>query len=307
MTFIRFVKAITPPLAASARLMRLHTPTGALLLLLPCWWGLALTAPINQTANQISWLLWAQYAGLFALGAIVMRAGGCIINDYFDRDIDRQVARTAQRPLASGAVTPSQAAVLLVILLLIGGLILLAFDDDARLAGLLALPLVLLYPLAKRVTYWPQIVLGIVFNWGIFIGWFALRDGWHPAVATLYLAALCWTVGYDTIYAYQDLLDDLAHGVKSSAVWLQRKGGGRITGKGVVVIIYGVCLSLLITTLLLLAAPLGSYLWIAVAAGFIAWHLRAWQVGDPADCFIRFRANIPFAFLVLIGLVLATP
>lgn len=193
-----------------ARLMRLDRPIGTWLLLWPCLWGLTLASDGWPRAWEMV---------LFALGAIVLRGAGCVINDMWDRDLDRRVERTRQRPLASGALTITQAFVFLLLLLLLGLIVLLQFNSLAVVFALAIVPLVILYPLAKRWTYWPQLVLGLAFNWGVWVGWAATGTPFSWATALLYVSGVFWTLAYDTIYAHQDRRDDVEAGVKSLALW----------------------------------------------------------------------------------------
>ncbi len=194
------------------KLWRADKPIGAWLLLWPCWWSLALAAPGGWPD--------ARLLALFGIGAVVMRGAGCTVNDMVDRRIDARVARTRDRPLASGALSLVQAWGFLALLLVIGLVILLQFNRWAIALGAASLPLIALYPYMKRITDWPQAFLGLVFNWGALLGWTAATGalGW-PAVA-LYAGCFAWTLGYDTIYAHQDKEDDAIVGVKSSALKL---------------------------------------------------------------------------------------
>ncbi len=205
-----------------ARLIRLDKPAGTLLLLMPCYWGTAMAvtkAVIAEGADPV--VLCAPFIplhllGMFAFGAWTMRSAGCIINDMWDRDFDRKVERTKNRPLASGKVTMTQAAMMLSCHLVIGATIAIALHPVAMGAALAAMPLVIIYPLMKRVTYGPQVVLGMAFNWGIFVGYAAVLGRVDPLVCVpLWIAGVAWTVIYDTIYAYQDVKDDEKAGVKS--------------------------------------------------------------------------------------------
>ena len=193
------------------RLARIDRPIGIWLLMFPCWWSTALATP----GWPDPWLLL-----LFAMGAAIMRGAGCTLNDLADRDFDARVARTAGRPIPSGVVSVRRAVVFMIALCLSGLLVLLQFNAFAVALGASSLLLVVVYPFAKRVTYWPQVVLGLTFNWGALLGWAAVRGdlGW-PAVV-LYAAGLLWTLGYDTIYAHQDKEDDILIGVKSTALKL---------------------------------------------------------------------------------------
>lgn len=192
-----------------AALTRITRPAGIWLLLWPCWWGVGLATPGAPDATQLL---------LFALGAACMRSAGCIVNDMADRRIDAQVTRTRARPLASGALGMADATLLLCLLLALALLIVLHIHPGLLPYAAGSLLLVAAYPFMKRITFWPQAFLGLTFNLGALLGWIAVtgEPGW-PAVA-LYLAGICWTIGYDTIYAHQDIEDDLRIGVKSTAI-----------------------------------------------------------------------------------------
>ncbi len=282
----RFVPSWAQPYA---RLMRLDRPAGTWLLLLPCWWGVVLAGE----GLPDFWLMF-----LFALGAIVMRGAGCVVNDILDREIDRKVERTRRRPLACGAVKLWQALALLAVLLLIGLGVLLRFNAFTIGLGVASLALVFVYPLAKRVTWWPQLVLGLAFNWGALVGWSAVRGdlGWPPLL--LYVAGVFWTLGYDTIYAHQDRRDDAQIGVKSLALRLGDSSPPWIAG------FYALALLLLATAGH--AAALGNAFYPALLAAALhaRWQVEGWSMNDPADCLRRFRSNRDFGLLVLAALVI---
>ena len=232
---------------AYVALMRLDRPIGWWLLLLPSWWVILISAP---SLNAAIWLMM-----LFLVGAIVMRAAGCVINDMLDTDIDKKVARTKGRPIASGQISLPKAWLTLIILAFIGLGILLQLPLKAWIMGILSLPLIALYPLFKRFTYWPQAMLGLTFSWGIFLGYVAASDSWPSLpIYGLYLGSLFWVIGYDTIYAIQDMEDDAISGVKSSALALRGKirYGVRIC--------YGVAITLLTLSLYLLFSTVSIWL-----------------------------------------------
>src|SRR5437868_4516794 len=189
-----------------ARLARLDRPIGTWLLLFPCWWGLAL-------AGSHEVILY----GLFGLGAVLMRGAGCTLNDIADRDFDRMVARTATRPLAAREITVLQAAMFMGLQLAVSLAILLSLDRVAIALGVASLGLVAIYPFMKRITWWPQVFLGLAFNWGALMGYAAVRGAIEWPSVLLYAGGIAWTLGYDTIYAHQDKEDDARIGVKSSA------------------------------------------------------------------------------------------
>lgn len=191
------------------QITRITKPVGVYLLFLPCCWGLAL-------AGAPFYLYF-----LFLIGAILMRSAGCIINDYFDRDFDGRVERTKNRPLATGAVTLKQALIYLAILLFPSLLILLSLPKRCWIIGLISCVLVCGYPLMKRITFFPQLFLGVTFNMGVLMGWFCVHDYFSMDVVLLYLAGILWTFGYDTIYGFQDIEDDIKIGVKSTSIFVK--------------------------------------------------------------------------------------
>jgi len=193
---------------AYALLARFDRPIGWWLLFWPCGFGLALAGGVPERWDLLAWLL---------LGAITMRGAGCVYNDIIDRDLDARVARTATRPIASGAVSRRAAAVWLFALCLIGLVVLWQLPRLAQLVALASIALVAAYPFMKRITWWPQLWLGLVFSWGALVGWSAIAGGGGPALMWLYLGTIAWVVGYDTIYALQDVEDDALVGIGSSA------------------------------------------------------------------------------------------
>ena len=283
------------PLRPYARLMRLDRPIGTWLLLFPCWWSLALAmehlAWSWGSAGRLA-LLFA----LFGLGALVMRGAGCTYNDIVDRDFDVSVERTRTRPIPSGQVSVAQAVLFMAGLMAIGLAILLSFNRFAILLGAASLLVVFTYPLAKRVTYWPQFVLGLAFNWGALLGWAAVQGslGW-PAVA-LYVGGIAWTLGYDTIYAHQDKEDDLLVGVKSSALKLGDKTRPWLFG------FYAVAAALFALAGWLDGLGPWFYAGLGLGAAQLAWQAARVDIKNPADCLAKFKSNRLFGWLVLGGL-----
>jgi len=271
-----------------ARLMRVDRPIGTWLLLFPCWWGIALAAP----GMPSPWLL-----ALFALGAFVMRGAGCTYNDIVDRDFDGRVARTADRPIPSGAVSVRQAIVFLLAQLLIGLAILLTLNAYTVALGVASLLLVFTYPLMKRVTWWPQFFLGLAFSWGELMGWTALRGELGAPALLLYAAGIAWTLGYDTIYAHQDKEDDALVGVKSSA---RRLGANT---KPALWFFYAAATALLLASGW--SAGLAWPFWIALAgvATQFAWQILAVDIDSPGDCLAKFKSNRWTGWLLLAGIV----
>ena len=284
----RWVDRLAPAWARPyIRLSRLDRPIGTWLLLFPCWWSIALASVAPE-----HWHLFV----LFAIGAMVMRGGGCTWNDILDRDFDAQVARTRDRPLPAGEVTVLQAFAWFTVQLLIGAAILFSFNLFAIWVGVASLALVALYPMAKRVTFWPQFVLGLAFNWGALLGWAAVRGDLAAPAGLLYAGGIFWTLGYDTIYAHQDRRDDPAAGVKSSARAL-----GVMASKPWLAGFYAAAIVLF--GFAGHSAGLGWPFWVGLAlgAGQLAWQIADVDLDDPRDGLAKFRSNRLFGWLLLAG------
>lgn len=278
------------------RLMRADRPIGTWLLVLPCWWGLAL-AQVNDASKTMDWQMAGIYAVFFALGAFVMRGAGCVYNDIVDRDIDAQVARTANRPLPSGQVNLRQAWALLIGLCLIGLLVLVQFNQVAIFTGLAALVLVAAYPFMKRLTWWPQAWLGLTFNWGILVGWAAMTEEIAAPALLLYLGAIFWTLGYDTIYAHQDKEDDALIGVKSTALRLQAHT------KGWLLAFYGISIALIALAGKL--SDVGGWFFglLTLVAAHFGWQIWRLNEDDGQVCLRLFKANRDAGLLILLAII----
>jgi 4-hydroxybenzoate polyprenyltransferase len=270
-----------------AVLARWDRPIGTWLLLWPCWWSLLLAPGWPDP-----WLV-----VLFGLGAIVMRGAGCVLNDLADRDLDARVERTRNRPLASGQVSVLGALLFMAAQLLVGLLILLSFNPVAIALGFAVLPLILTYPLMKRITWWPQLWLGFNFNWGALLGWAAVTGGLAPAPLALYLAGIFWTLGYDTIYAHQDKVDDALIGVKSSA---RRLGAAT---RPWLWAFYGIAWLLLALAGALASLGPGFYLGLLAVGGHFAWQIRGLDIDDPTSCLRRFRSNRDAGALIALAVL----
>lgn len=258
-----------------ALLARFDRPIGWWLLFWPCVWGVWLAGAGAQFALQ-GWLL---------LGSIAMRGAGCVFNDIVDADLDRQVARTALRPVASGRVSKQLAWVWLLALCLIGLLVLLQLRLEAQIVALGSLALVAAYPFMKRITWWPQAWLGMVFTWGLLVAWTELRwDNWE-VLACLYAGSICWVIGYDTIYALQDREDDAMVGIRSSALAM----GARVQG-GIAGFYAGAVALWALGFWLYREDPLALLALVPVAA-HLAWQVMTLDTDDPANPLARFRAN----------------
>lgn len=212
---LRWIENYLPAhLRPYAYLMRLDRPIGIWLLLFPSWWSILLSS-----GDNVAYYDTIRACLLFSIGAIVMRGAGCVINDIWDRDLDKSVERTRTRPLAAGTVTPRQAIYFLATLLLFGLVVLLQFNFLTVCLGFLSIPLIITYPLMKRYTWWPQAFLGLTFNFGALMGWAAMTGTLPLPAYILYAACIFWTLGYDTIYAHQDKEDDVMAGIKSTAIY----------------------------------------------------------------------------------------
>lgn len=277
------------------RLARLDRPIGTWLLLSPCLCSVALAELASGRSPDPALYL------LFALGAVIMRAAGCTVNDILDRDIDGRVARTATRPIPSGEISVRQAVVFLAALLALGLLILLQLTPTAIWLGVASLALVFPYPLMKRITWWPQAWLGLTFNWGALMGWAAVTDSLAWPALLLYAGGFFWTLGYDTIYAHQDKDDDTLIGVKSSARWLEERTRPWTAA------FYLVALTFFAAACWLAGAVWPAYLGLAAVAAHFAWQVGSLDIDDPANCLLRFRSNRVVGWLFLAGLLAASP
>lgn len=257
-------------------LMRLNRPVGIWLLMWPCWWGLVLASQ-----NALPWHLLL----LFALGAIIMRSAGCIINDLADRHFDAQVARTKTRPLASGEISPYQAIMLLASLLSLALLIVCSLHPNLFYWATGSLLLVGAYPFMKRITWWPQLFLGLTFNLGALFGWIAIYG--EPALPAwlLYLAGIAWTVGYDTIYGHQDIEDDLQIGIKSTAILF-----GQHT-KLLVGLWYSITVVALLACGYLMQYSMLYYMGIIACAIQLIWQVVSVRLDQPQHCLRAFKSN----------------
>lgn len=287
------IRAAPMALRPYLKLIRADRPIGTWLLLIPCLWSLTLAA---YMAGPVPPSLWA--IGLFAVGAFVMRSAGCVVNDLWDRKIDAQVARTADRPIASGEISVRQALMFLALLLAIGLAVLLQFNTFAVALGVASLVLVGTYPLMKRVTYWPQAFLGLTFNWGALMGFAVILGDLPPEAYILFAGCFFWTLGYDTVYGHQDKADDIVVGVKSSSIKLGEKT------KLAVTVFYVFALVLFGATIYLVGLDWVAYAGLAGMALQMGWQVSTLDIDDPANCLHRFKSNKNAGFVLLLGLLL---
>ncbi len=288
-------RLVPAPLHPWIRLARLDRPIGTWLLLLPCWWSVALATaaqPGPAWPDPIHILL-------FAIGATVMRGAGCTWNDITDREYDGRVARTAMRPIPSGQVTVRGALVFMGLLMATGLAVLLTFNPFAIAVAAASLLLVFPYPFMKRITWWPQAWLGLTFNWGALVGWAAVAGNLAAAPLLMYAAGFFWTLGYDTIYAHQDKEDDALIGVKSSA----RRLGART--RPFLCLFYGLTIVLLAASAWSAGLAWPFYAGLAAAAVQLAWQAATVDIDSPGDCLAKFKSNKWFGLVLLAGIVAA--
>lgn len=276
-----------------ARLARWERPIGWWLLLWPCLWSAALAAIASGAPWPNPWHLL-----LFFIGAVAMRGAGCTYNDIVDEDIDGKVERTRSRPIPAGQVTRSQAKIFLVLQALVGLVVLLQFNMFTIGLGVLSLLPVAIYPFMKRVTNWPQLFLGLAFSWGALMGWAAVFGslGWAPVL--LYIGGICWTIGYDTIYAHQDKEDDALVGVKSTALLF----GGH-TKIALVLLYLAATLLFGLSAVLADAGPF-AFAGIALGAAHLYWQIAVLDIDQPDECLKLFRSNGKYGWILFIGFVL---
>jgi 4-hydroxybenzoate polyprenyltransferase len=274
------------------RLSRLDRPIGSWLLLLPCWWSAALAAGVAHDVGRLPLNL-----VLFLIGAFAMRGAGCTWNDITDRDLDAQVERTRSRPIPAGQVSVPQAAGFLVLQALAGLMVLLQFNRFAVGCGIASLVIVAVYPFMKRITYWPQIVLGLAFSWGALMG-FAVTFGRIDATAlVLYAGSIAWVIGYDTIYAHQDAEDDALIGIKSTALLFGERT------RAALVLFYGLAVALIGLALALAEARWPAWVGLAAFAAHLCWQIARLEIGDPALCLKIFKSNRDAGLLLFAGLL----
>jgi len=274
------------------RLSRLDRPIGSWLLLIPCWWSAALAAGVAHDTSQL-----LRSLALFFVGAFAMRGAGCTWNDITDRDLDALVERTRSRPIPAGQVSVPQAAAFLVAQALVGLAVLLQFNRFAVATGIASLVIVAVYPFMKRITWWPQIVLGLAFSWGALMGFAATLGRIDATALALYAGSIAWVIGYDTIYAHQDAEDDALIGIKSTALLF-----GARTHQALMAF-YGLAVVLIGAALALAGARFPAWIGLAAFAGHLVWQIRRLEIGDPALCLRVFKSNRDAGLLLFAGLL----
>jgi 4-hydroxybenzoate polyprenyltransferase len=275
------------------RLARLDRPIGSWLLLMPCWWSVALAAGVAHEFKALPVDI-----VLFFVGSFAMRGAGCTWNDITDRDLDARVERTRSRPIPAGQVSVTQALIFLAAQAVIGLGVLLQFNRFAVWTGIASLLIVAVYPFMKRITWWPQIVLGLAFSWGALMGFAVTFGRLDPTAIVLYAGSISWVIGYDTIYAHQDTEDDALIGIKSTArLFAERTHVALIAFYSLAVVLIGVALALA-------GARSAAWTGLAAFAAHLAWQASRLQIHDSALCLRLFKSNRDAGLLLFAGLLI---
>jgi len=274
------------------RLSRFDRPIGWWLLLMPCWWSAALAAGIARDLHSLPMVL-----VLFLIGAMVMRGAGCTWNDITDRKLDAKVERTRSRPIPAGQVSVTQAAAFLVLQALVGLAVLLQFNRFAVLTGIASLVIVAVYPFMKRITYWPQVTLGLAFSWGALMGFAVILGRIDATALVLYAGSIAWVIAYDTIYAHQDTEDDILVGIKSTALLFGARTQLALT------IFYSLAVVLIGVALWLGGSGWFAWIGLAAIAAHLVWQVRTIRIEDSALCLRLFKSNRNAGLLLFAGLL----
>ena len=275
-------------------LTRLNKPIGFMLLFWPCLWGLTLSYNFDLTLNVFIF-----YVLLFFLGSILMRAAGCIVNDIYDKDFDKLVERTKNRPVASGKISVKFAIIFTAILCGIAFLVLINFNKFTILMALISIPLAFTYPLMKRFTYWPQLFLGITFNYGLVLAWISIINEISLIPIIFYLGAIFWTLGYDTIYGYQDIKDDEIIGVKSTSIKFKNNP------KKFILICYLTFIASLILIGVLMKFNLFYFLFLIIPIfQLIFFQIYKLNVNEPMSCLTKFKSNNFIGLIIFVNLLI---
>ena len=275
-------------------LTRLNKPIGFMLLFWPCLWGLTLSYNFNLPLN-----IFFFYGILFFSGSILMRSAGCIVNDISDKNFDKLVERTKNRPIASGKISIRLAIIYATILCAIAFVVLINFNKFTILMALISMPLAFSYPLMKRFTYWPQLFLGITFNYGLVLAWISIKNDISIIPIMLYLGAIFWTLGYDTIYGYQDIKDDEIIGVKSTSIKFKNNP------KKFVLICYLTFIAALILIGVLMKFNLFYFLFLIIPFfQLIFSQVYKLNVKDPLNCLDKFKSNNFLGLIIFINLLI---
>ena len=275
-------------------LTRLKRPIGFMLLFWPCAWGLTLAYDFSKNLNDYFF-----YLSLFFLGSVLMRSAGCIVNDISDKEFDKKVERTKNRPLASNKVSIKLAIFYSIILCALAFLVLINFNNLTIILAVGSMPLAFTYPLMKRFTYWPQLFLGITFNYGLVLGWTAIQGEINAVTIIFYLGAIFWTLGFDTIYGYQDLKDDEIIGVKSTSIKFKKKPKLFLT----------TCYSIFLISLILVGIFMKLntmfYFFILIpTAHLLFYQIYNFNYKDPKNCLKIFKSNNFFGAIILCNILI---
>ena len=275
-------------------LTRLKKPIGYMLLFWPCAWGLTLAYDFSTNLN-----IYFFYLLLFFLGSVLMRSAGCIVNDILDKEFDAKVFRTKDRPIASGKVSIKLGIFYSLLLCFLALLVLLNFNYFTIILALGSMPLAFTYPLMKRFTYWPQLFLGITFNYGLILGWTAVKGQVDPVIVVFYIGAIFWTLGYDTIYGFQDIKDDEIIGLKSTSIKFKNKPYLLLFS------CYSIfLLSLIITSYFMELNKLSLSAFFLLLMQMYYFQLNKLDINNPSSCLRIFKSNNYLGFIVFFGLLI---
>jgi len=276
------------------QLTRLDKPIGSMLLFWPCIWGLAIAYNFNSSLNNFFF-----YGILFLLGSVLMRSAGCIVNDIADKNFDKKVERTKNRPIASERISIKIAILYVLILCTLAFLVLINFNYFTILMALISMPLAFTYPLMKRFTYWPQLFLGITFNYGLVLAWISIENDISMAPIIFYFGAIFWTLGYDTIYGYQDIKDDEIIGVKSTSIKFKNNP------KKFILISYLVFVISLILVGILMKFKIFYYLFLIIPIiHLFFFQIKKLNVNNPINCFNKFKSNNFLGLIIFINILI---
>ncbi|MBT5187660.1 MAG: 4-hydroxybenzoate octaprenyltransferase [Kordiimonadaceae bacterium] len=290
-----WVNKLSPDFALGyLQLMRADRPIGTWLLLWPGLWSIALA---SHAYGHVLFEMHFDLLIIFTIGAFVMRGAGCVVNDLWDREADAQVERTKCRPLPSGRVSVLGALLFLVFLCLIGLFILLQLNRFTQVVGAFSLVFIVIYPLMKRITYWPQLMLGFTFNWGALLGWASVTQTIELPAILLYIGGIFWTLGYDTIYAHQDREDDIIVGVKSTALRFGNKTHQWLSG------FYCICFVFFLAAGFYSMMGIAFYLGMLIAAGHLIHQLKKLDINSRDICLELFKSNHHFGIIVFLSII----
>ena len=275
-------------------LTRLNRPIGYMLLFWPCLWGLTIAYNFNSELGKFYF-----YSLLFLLGSMLMRSAGCIVNDIVDKNFDKKVERTKNRPIASGKVSVKSAIIYSFVLCGLAFLVLINFNKFTILMALVSMPLAFTYPLMKRFTYWPQLFLGITFNYGLVLAWISINNSINLVPIIFYIGAIFWTLGYDTIYGYQDIKDDEIIGVKSTSIKFKNNPK----------IFISLCYSFFFISLIILGILMNYKILYFISLIITFFHLMIYQiknlnVGDASQCLQKFKSNNFLGLIIVINILI---